>query len=78
MEAMRTIYSHNSILILFSDIEMVVDIPETEKITFTLVTNKKGKGKKRPKCLLSLFLTLRAKHCLFQGLSLFSRLELLV
>jgi len=78
MEAMRTIYSHNFILILFSDIEMVVNTPEAEEVTFTLVTNKKGKRKKRPKCLLSLFLTLRAKHCLFQGLFIFSRLELLV
>ena len=42
---MRTIYNSNTILIPFSNIEMAVNILEAEEIAFTLVTNKKSKGK---------------------------------
>jgi len=42
---MRTVYGPNLIPTLSSDVEMVVNTPETEKVTFILVTNKKGERK---------------------------------
>ena len=39
MEAIISIYSINLILTLSSDIEMAVNIPEIEKVAFTLVSN---------------------------------------
>ena len=45
MEAMRTVYSLNSIPTPSSDVEMVVNAPKVKEITFTLITNKKGKEK---------------------------------
>ena len=45
VETMRTVYGPNLIPTLSSDVEMVVNTPETEKVTFILVTNKKGERK---------------------------------
>jgi len=45
VEAMRTIYSPNLILISSSNIKMVVDILEAEEVALTLVINKKYKKK---------------------------------
>jgi len=45
VEAMRTVYGPNPIPTPSSDVEMVVDALEVEEVTFTLVTNKKGKRK---------------------------------
>jgi len=45
VEAIRTVYGPNPIPTLSLDVKMEVDIPEVEEVTFTLVTNKKGKGK---------------------------------
>ena len=42
---MRTIYGPNPIPASSPDVEMEVDVPEVEEVAFTLVTNKKGKGK---------------------------------
>ena len=42
---MRTVYGPNSIPTPSPDVEMVVDASEVEEVAFTLVTNKKGKGK---------------------------------
>ena len=42
---MKTIYSSNPILTLSPDIEIIVDVPETKEVTFTLVTSKKSKKK---------------------------------
>jgi len=42
---MRTVYGPNPIPTPSSDVEMEVDVPEVEEVTFTLVTNKKSKGK---------------------------------
>jgi len=39
VEAIISIYSINLILTLSSDIEMAVNIPEIEEVTFTLVFN---------------------------------------
>jgi len=38
-------YGPNLIPALSPDFEMEVDVPEVEEVAFTLVTNKKGKGK---------------------------------
>jgi len=38
-------YGPNPIPALSPDVEMEVDVPEVEEVAFTLVTNKKGKGK---------------------------------
>ena len=45
VEAMRTVYSPNPIPTPSPDVEMDVDALETEEVTFTLVTNKKSRGK---------------------------------
>jgi len=45
VEAMRTVYGPNPIPTPSPDVEMEVDAPEVEEVTFTLVTNKKGKEK---------------------------------
>jgi len=42
VKAIRTIYSLDLASIPYLDIEIAVDVPETE-VTFTLVTNKKHK-----------------------------------
>ena len=42
---MRTVYGPNPIPTPSPDVEIVVDAPEVEEVAFTLVTNKKGKGK---------------------------------
>jgi len=48
VEAIRTLYSPNLSQKLSPDVEMVVNEPPVvEKASFTTVTNKKGKGKKR-------------------------------
>ena len=43
MEAIRTVYSSNPILPSSLNVEIAVDILETEEVIFILVTNKKGK-----------------------------------
>ena len=45
MKAMRTIYGPIPIPTPSSNVEMAVDTPEAEEVTFTLVTNKKHKSK---------------------------------
>jgi len=45
VEAMRTVYGPNPVPILSPDVEMAVDAPEAEEVTFTLVTKKKGQRK---------------------------------
>jgi len=45
VEAMRTVYSPVPVPTPSSDIEMAVNVPEIEEVTFTLVTNQKRKGK---------------------------------
>ena len=45
VEAMRTVYSPVPVPTSFPDMEMAVNAPEAEEVTFTLVTNKKHKGK---------------------------------
>jgi len=45
MEAMRTVYGPVPIPTPFPDVEMAVDAPEVEEVTFTLVTNQKYKSK---------------------------------
>jgi len=47
VEVMRTVYGSNLIPTPSSDVEMRVDAPEVEEVTFTLVTNKKSKRKAR-------------------------------
>ena len=42
---MRTVYSPVPVPTSFPDVEMAVNAPEAEEVTFTLVTNKKHKGK---------------------------------
>jgi len=42
---MRTVYSSNLIPTPSPDVEMVVDAPEIEEVTFILVTNQKSKKK---------------------------------
>ena len=45
VEAMRTVYGSNPSPTPSPDVKMEVDVPEVEEVTFTLVTNKKCKGK---------------------------------
>ena len=45
VEAMRTIYGPIPVPTPSPDVEMAVDAPEAEEVAFTLVTNKKRKGK---------------------------------
>ena len=42
---MRTVYGPYPIPTPPPDVEIEVDVPEAEEVAFTLVTNKKGKGK---------------------------------
>ena len=42
---MRTVYGSNPSPTPSPDVKMEVDVPEVEEVTFTLVTNKKCKGK---------------------------------
>ena len=42
---MRTVYGPVSVPTPSSDVEIAVDIPEAEEVTFTLVTNQKRKDK---------------------------------
>ena len=44
VKAIRTIYGLDLVSISYPDIEIAIDVPEAE-VTFTLVTNKKHKGK---------------------------------
>jgi len=53
VEAMRTVYGFNPTPISPPNVEMVVDIPEVEEVTFTLVTNKKSKEKAKVSSLPS-------------------------
>jgi len=53
VEAMRTVYDPNPISTLSPDVEMVVDTPKAEEVTFTLVTNKKSKRKAKVSSLIS-------------------------
>ena len=41
----KTVYGPDPILILSLDVKIAVDALEAEEVTFTLVTNKKNKGK---------------------------------
>ena len=50
---MRTVYDPNPISTLSPDVEMVVDTPKAEEVTFTLVTNKKSKRKAKVSSLIS-------------------------
>ena len=43
VEAMRTVYSPVPVPTPSPDVEMAIDTPEAEEVTFTLVTNKKRK-----------------------------------
>ena len=45
VEAMRTVYGPVPVPTPSPDVEMAVDAPEAKEVTFTLVTNKKHKGK---------------------------------
>jgi len=45
VEAIRTVYGLVPVPTPSPDVEMAVDAPETEEVAFTLVTNKKRKGK---------------------------------
>ena len=45
IEAIRTIYGPVSIPTPSSNVEMAVNAPEVEEVSFTLVTNQKCKGK---------------------------------
>jgi len=45
VEAIRTVYGPNLIPTQSPDVKITVDVPETEEIAFTLVTNKKSKKK---------------------------------
>ena len=45
VEAMRTVYSPVPVPTPSPDVEMAIDAPEAEEVAFTLVTNKKRKGK---------------------------------
>lgn len=49
----------------FSDVEMTVDIPEAEKVAFTLVTNKKYKRKSKALPFLSMFFSDSRSKILF-------------
>jgi len=57
VEAIRTVYGPDPILISSSNIEMAVDILEAEKVIFTLITNKKHKEKSKAPFFLSVFST---------------------
>jgi len=52
VEAMRTVYGPVPISTPTPDVEMAVDAPEVEEVTFTLVINKKRKGKGKVLSLL--------------------------
>ena len=45
VEAIRTVYGPVPVPTPTPDVEMAVDAPEAEEVAFTLVTNKKHKGK---------------------------------
>jgi len=47
VEVIRNIYGPGLIPTFSSDIEIAVDVPEAEKATFTLVSNKKYKEKSK-------------------------------
>ena len=46
VEAMRTVYGPVPVPTPTPDVEMAVDTPEAEEVTFTLVTNQKRKSKR--------------------------------
>ena len=50
---MRTVYGSVPVPTPSPDVEMAVDTPEAEEVAFTLVTNKKHKGKGKIPSLLS-------------------------
>jgi len=63
VEIIRTLYGPNLPQKLSPDVEMVVDKPlVVEEAPFTTVTNKKGKGKKRPSLLTLLYLLRTCPH----------------
>ena len=45
MKAIRTVYSSNHIPVPFSNVEIIVDIPEAKETAFILVINKNDKKK---------------------------------
>ena len=47
VEAMRTVYGPVPVSTPSPDVEMAVNAPEAEEVTFTLVTNQKHKGKSK-------------------------------
>ena len=46
--AIRTIYSPDLVLMSFPNVKIAVDVLETEKVTFTLVTNKSIRKRVKP------------------------------
>ena len=54
MEAMRTVYGPIPVLTPSPDVEMAIDVPEVEEVTFTLITNQKRKRKGKAPFLPSL------------------------
>jgi len=55
VEAMRTIYGPDLILMFFPDVEMSIDVLEAEEVAFILVTNKKHKRKSKASFLSSMY-----------------------
>ena len=53
VEAMRTVYGPSPVPTPSPDVEMAVNAPEVEEVAFTLVTNKKCKGKGKVSSSLS-------------------------
>jgi len=54
VKAIKTIYGSNLVPTSSSNIEMAVDVPEAEEVTFTLVSNKKHKEKRKVSSLSSM------------------------
>jgi len=55
VEVIRTIYGSSLVPTFSSDIEIAVDVPETEEVAFTLVSNKKYKRKSKASSFSSMF-----------------------
>jgi len=55
VEAMRSIYGSDLVLMPAPDVEMAVDTPETGEVAFTLITNKKYKRKSKASFLSFMF-----------------------
>ena len=45
MEAIRTVYDPVPVSTFSPNVEVAIDAPEAEEVAFTLITNKKRKGK---------------------------------